>query len=222
MKLKRRNRMVFFTVSLAVLLTFGRAHSTLAQTPTPTPSEEEQRLQKEKALLDLKKGIEEDKKAIRDAQPQASATPLAGDTTLTEGVRLETEIVSYKAMAEAAKIISAEIHSNVSGATAIAIYDGQTINDWRFYQALFPGFKGYVQDLKDRYLNALCADADTDVQIKSTYCTAAGPIAAALAATPAAVVPEAFAAGSTFVKSFIDLAALFRTDTKIEGVRGSM
>jgi hypothetical protein len=219
MKLKRRNQIVFFTVSLTILLTFGMAHSTLAQTPTPTPtpSEEEQRLQKEKALLDLKKGIEEDKKAIRDAQPQASATPLAGDTTLTEGVRLETEIVSYKAMAEAAKIISAEIQSNVSGATAIAIYDGQTINDWRFYQALLPGFKGYVQDLKDRYLNALCADADTDAQIKLTYCTAAGPIAAARAATPAAVVPEAFAAGATFVKSFIDLAALFRTDTKIEG-----
>jgi hypothetical protein len=219
MKLKRRNRIIFFTVSLAVLLTFSRAHSALAQMPTPTPSEEEKRLQQEKALLDLKKGIEEDKKAIRDAQPQASATPLAGDTTLTEGVRLETEIVSYKAMAEAAKIISAEIKHDptASGATAIAIYDGQTIKDWRFYQALFPSFKGYVQDLKDRYLNALCADADTDAQIIGIYCSAAAPVAAAQAAIPAAVIPSAFAAGTTFVKSFIDLAALFRTDTKIEG-----
>lgn len=141
MKLKRRNRIVSFTVSLAVLLMFSRAHSALAQTPTPTPSEEEQRLQREKALLDLKKGIEEDKKAIRDAQPQVSATPLAGDTTLTEGVRLETEIVSYKAMAEAAKIISAEIKNDASGATAIAIYDGQTIKDWRFLSGAFSEFQ---------------------------------------------------------------------------------
>ena len=86
---------------------------------------------------------------------------------MTMPKRLETEIVSYKAMAEAAKIISAEIHTKKSTATAIAIYDGQTIKDWRFYQALFPGFKGYVQDLKDRYVIALCADSDTDDQIRA-------------------------------------------------------
>lgn len=218
MKLITSHRIVFCIVGLAALLTFGRANCALGQTPTPTPSEEEQQLQKEKALLDLKKAIEEDKKAIRDAQPKGSATPLSGDTTLTEGVRLETEIVSYKAMAEAAKLIAAEIKSKRGSAQNIAIYDAQVIKDWRFYQAQFPAFKGYVEDLRHRYIDLFCADPDTDAQIKARYCTVAGPPDPnARTATPAAVIPEAFAAGSTFVKSFIDLAALFRTDTKIEG-----
>jgi hypothetical protein len=226
MKTKRCNRIIFFTVSFAVLLTFGKANSALAQTatPTPTPSEEQQQLQKEKDLLDLKKAIEVDKQAIRDAQPKASATPLSGDTTLTEGVRLETEIVSYKAMAEAAKSLSKEIHTKFGGATAIAIYDGQTIKDWRFYQALFPAFEGYVKDLRQRYLDVFCADPDTEAKIKTVYCPGGNPLRQAnydnlraAEVIPPAMVNEAFAAGSTFLKSFIDLAALFRTDTKIEG-----
>jgi hypothetical protein len=215
------NGFAYLLINLVLLLCFLTifgVSTTSAQTPTPTPSEEEQRLQEEKRLLDLQKAIEEDKKAIREAQPKASVTPLSGDTTLTEGVRLETEIVSYKAMAEAAKIISAEIHTKIGVATALAIYDGQTIKDWRFYQALSPSFKAYVQDLKDRYVTALCAEPALDDTIKGIYCTPAGtPNPATRSAIPAAVVPEAFAAGSTFLKSFIDLAALFRTDTKIEG-----
>jgi hypothetical protein len=197
-----------------------------AQTPTPspTPTEEELRLQEEKRVLDLKKAIEENKKAIRDAQPKPSATPLSGDTTLTEGVRLETEIVSYKAMAEAAKLISTEIHGKITTATNIAIYDGQTIKDWRFYQSVSPGLEGYIKDLRQRYLTLFCSDNDTDPQIRAVYCPAGSPLrqagydsARALAVIPPAVIPEAFAAGSTFLRSFIDLAALFRTDTKIEG-----
>jgi hypothetical protein len=118
--------------------------------PTPTPSAEELMLQEEKRLTELRRDIELARKAIRDAQPvpekpaappAPTATPLAGDTTL-ENVKLEPEMVSYKAMLEAAYVISEEIKKTRGGARNIAIYDAQVVKDWRFYQALFPAFEG--------------------------------------------------------------------------------
>lgn len=230
MKLKRRNRFVFFTVSLAVLLTFGRANSALAQTPTPTPSEEEQRLQQEKALLDLKKGIEEDKKAIRDAQPKASdaaASALPGNTTLDEGVKLESAIVSYKAMSEVANQMAQEIRTTVGSANNFAIYDAQVVDRWRFHQALFPAFKGQTEDIRDHYIRLLCEDIHSgvsqhfrDTQCKDTTAANADFNTAhraerSLLKTEA--VNAAVGAGATLIKSFIDIASLFRTETKIEG-----
>src|SRR6266566_2536756 len=91
--------------------------------PTPTPSEEELKLQQQKRLLELQRDIEQARKAIRDAQPQPekpaapTATPLSGDTTLTD-VKLEPEIVSYKAMSEAAKIISTEVKTSIDNELA--------------------------------------------------------------------------------------------------------
>ena len=214
----RPKRILPHFLMLLTIVFFCMGQATVrAQTPdpTPTPTEEEQRLQDEKRLLDLKKEIEEDKKAIRDAQPTSAATPLSGDTTLSEGVRLETEIVSYKAMAKAAKLIAAEIKSKRSDAQNIAIYDGQVIKDWRFYQTQSPAFKGFVNDLRQRYIDLFCADPDTDPRILKVYCGATA--VAARAEMPLSEAAGAFAAGSTLVKSFIDLAALFRTDTKIEG-----
>ena len=114
--LSRRNPHPVFiaAVTLALLLVGGT--SAWAQSPTPTPSEEEIRLQGEKRVIELQKDIELAKKAIRDAQPQPAepkATPLDGNTTVNEGLRLEAEMVSYKAMSEVANVITKEIRSRV-------------------------------------------------------------------------------------------------------------
>lgn len=213
---------ILFALSLFVL----SVSTTRAQdgAPTPTPSAEELKLQEEKKILELKKEIAEAKKAIRDAQPQPSTTALEGNTTLDEGVRLETEMVSYKAMSEAAFRISDEIKKKRGSARNIAIYDAQIVKDWRFYRALQPAFKGQVEDIFNSYVDLVCNDPDVNPQFKKTFCTRedetalkSGNQRAETAKLRAAAVTEAFAVGTNLIKSFVDLAALFRTETKIEG-----
>lgn len=203
-------------------------------TPNPTPTEEQLKLEQEKRLIELQRDIELAKKAIRDAQPQPapppppSATPLAGDTTLND-VKLEPEIVSYKAMSEAAMMLVRDIDAKLAAEDGngikirtLSIYDAQIVKDWRFYQALFPAFEGQVKDIKQQYQDLLCADPDTNGGFKTRHCDSANmpknsPRTSARMLVGPAAVQGAFAAGTTLVKSFIDLASLFRTDTKLEG-----
>lgn len=219
---------------LLLIVTASSAVAARAQSatpaPTPTPSAEELRLLEEKRLTELQRDIELAKKAIRDAQPKEpdtpappapTATPLAGDTTL-ENVKLEPEMVSYRAMSEAADTIGKEIRLKSPNAVNIAIYDAQVVKDWRFYKALNPTFQGQVTDLTSRYGNALC-------EIAKKFPNDNFVSAAAIAnhncdstnhafVTSAAGLQTAFAAGTNLLKSFVDLTALFRTDTKIQGV----
>jgi hypothetical protein len=217
--------------------------------PTPTPTEEELRLQEQKRLLELQRDIELAKKAIRDAQPQPAAapapptpttTPLAGDTTL-EGVKLESEMVTYAAMSMVVDAIADEVRSRVGAADrcppqqiqpcapppAVAIYDAQVVKDWRYYQALFPAFEGQVKDLFKSYAKLLCEsdEASPDFKTKYGFCDNNNKARAIdpnrelgpqlLAVTGA--VSSAFGAGTNLLKTFVDAAALFRTDTKITG-----
>lgn len=214
---------------LLTLLVAGNLSLSAAQTATasPTPSDEELRLQEEKRLLDLQKAIAEDKKAIRDAQPTPASTPaitpLAGDTTLSEGVRLETEMVSYAAMSQIAAAISRELKTELLGNphSTIAVYDAQVIKDWRFYQALRPAFQRQVEDLVATYRALLCEHKLADKEFKSSALCGNERIGSFSARvnveTFLPTVPTAFSAGAGLLKSFIDFAALFRTDTKIEG-----
>ena len=207
-----------------------------APAATPTPTEEELRLQEQKRILELQRDIELAKKAIREAQPTPepkttppapTATPLAGEATL-ENVKLEAEMISYNALSKVADLISEEIktkttHIATDGKTIlpaknIAIYDAQVIKDWRFYQALFPAFKGQINDIREQYRALLCQDPNIRIHVdpnflKSIYCTDANRDVM----TVAGGFQTAFATGANLLKSFIDLAALFRTDTKIQG-----
>lgn len=220
----RRSGSILRAIPLLFLLFIFGSWTTAAQTPTtsPTPSAEELRLIEEKRLTELRRDIELAQKAIRDAQPQPpapTATPLAGDTTL-ENVKLEPEMVAYKALSQVAATISTEIKTKRANAKNIAIYDGQTVRDWRFYQALFPAFRGQVDDLRERYRALLCTDANikrhVDAQFFAQHCAA--PTSTDPRFLGVGDIQAAFGAGTTLLKSFIDLAALFRTDTKIQGV----
>ena len=225
------------TIRIALLLVFVAVGAAAASaqggtTPaaTPTPTEEELRLQEQKRLIELQRDIELAKKAIRDAQPEEpdkpappapSATPLAGDTTL-ENVKLEPEMVSYRAMSDAADTISREIKTKKPGAQNIAIYDSQVVRDWRFYKALNPTFQAQITDLTTRYGGELCAIAGqfpgekfvSNDAIVNHNC---GGVAHGFVLAPA-TLQTAFAAGTSLLKSFVDLTALFRTETKIQGV----
>ena len=187
------------TLLLLVVITSGSAgayaqDATATPVPTPTPTEEERQLLEEKRLTELRRDIELAKKAIRDAQPAEAepaappaptATPLAGDTTL-ENVKLEPEMVSYKAMADAALDISKEIKTKRPGAQNIAIYDSQVVRDWRLYKALNRLFRG-------RSMTSLAVTAASCVQspVSSLARNLSAPpppptITAAVAAPPTA------------------------------------
>lgn len=227
--LRRKYRLLLFSfVVLTALPGIDRSYA-LAQTPTATPTAEELRLQEEKRLLELQRDIELAKKAIRDAQPTTpapTATPLEGNTTLTD-VRIETTMVSYKAMSDVADAVSKEIKTRAAGATNFAIYDAEVIRDWRFHQALFPAFRGQTQDIRNQYVKLLCENANSGVSpyFRQTYCTSQADTSFSAIANQAErsamkteAVAGAIGAGSTLIRAFIDLAALFRTETKIEGV----
>lgn len=226
----------------AAALLCAFANAAIAQSPTPTPTEEELRLQEQKRLLELQRDIEVAKKAIRDAQPQPSAaptppaptaTPLAGDTTL-ENVKLESEMVAYGAMSTAADRISDQVKRRIGNSTptspipTLAIYDAQVVKDWRFYQALFPAFDGQVKDIFNRYTSLLCQKEGIKEQVSADFktkfnCATGGLVLKSdrevmpQLAPLTNVIPSAFAAGTNLLKSFVDLTALFRTDTKITG-----
>jgi hypothetical protein len=228
-------RLVVFLILLTTVQMAQAQDPTPTPTPSPTPTEEELRLQEERKLLLLKKDIEEAKKAIRDAQPQPkeppapTATPLAGDATLSEGVRLETEIVSYNSVSRAAEEIAATIISRLTLKATdsdnkphhaesdkptlpplqnIAIYDAQVVKDWRFYKALYPAFEGQVRDLINQYIDALPKKESAQKFPLNR------PMRELM---KTADVAGALATGTNILKSAIDLLALFRTDTKIEG-----
>lgn len=220
---------------LFCLAVASQAPPVLAQgaASSPTPTQEELDLQEKKRVIELQRDIELAKKGIRDAQPQAStptATPLAGDTTLDEGVRMETDIVAYKAMAEAAKALVGDISDRLKDAAGpkpihnLAIYDAQVVKDWRFYQAVFPAFQGQTEDILSSYAKILCAaGSGVSAHFRQNYCTKRDGNAFAADervqdskfSDPA--IASAFSVGGNLIKSFIDLAALFRADTKITG-----
>lgn len=220
------SRSILNAIRIALMLICAATGATpaRAQTPTstPAPSEEELRLQEEKRLTELRRDIEKAKKEIRDAQPQPAAptsTPLAGDTTL-ENAKLEAEMVSYKALSEAAFAISQEIKKAKKDAKNFAIYDAQIVKDWRFYKALAPAFEGQIADLKSQYKKLLCETATITPYVSDSFktdqCNAVVPTREF--ARGVVDIQSAFGAGTTLIKSFIDLAALFRTDTKIQGL----
>src|SRR5713101_1410172 len=113
---------------LLVVLALSVAPCIQAQTPTPTPkSEEVQKLEEQKAQLDLRKGIAEDEKAIRDAKfPKPDTKALEGKTEINDNAVIESQMVAYVSMARAAnKIINAIKATKIEN---LAIYNERDLN----------------------------------------------------------------------------------------------
>jgi hypothetical protein len=202
-------------VALAFFLVLISSPSRIAaqgETPSPSPSaspktQEEIDLEQEIRLLTLKKQRDDLKKGIREDQPTPSpppapsTTPLEGKTTLDDNVFLEVEMVSHNAMSEAADRISTEIGSKMSKPAVIAIYNAKDIAAWRFYTSMFPAFKGQLNSLEHKY-------SDLGISLPTPTLTGLGPLAA---------VQTDLEAGANALRAFVDLIAIFRTDTDIKG-----
>jgi hypothetical protein len=202
-------------------------------TPSPSPSptasalpktQEEIDLENEIKLLTLKKQLEDLKKGIRDDQPAPAsppaptATPLEGKTTADDNVMLEVEIVSYQALSEAAEKIGEEINKKVPNAKAFAIYNAKDVAAWRFYASMFPAFKGQLVNFADKY--KVLGIVPPTPRLKRSEEMTKEEKQAALHGAGLPGISEAQAgleAGASALRAFVDLIALFRTDTEIKG-----
>jgi len=179
-------------------------------TPTPTPSAEEQRLEEEKRIKTLQKDIAEADKAIRDAQPKPSATPLTGDATLEE-VKIESQLVTYEAMSSLLKKVAKEINKAAPNAENFVIYSSEDVSNLNFYLVSRKAVKEkieYYTKFYDLLFTKICKETN-DVD-----CTVAPP-------TNPPLIPKIIGPVSTVIGTLgllVDAVAFLRSETKIKGV----
>lgn len=225
--------LVIFLGAISLLAFVLSNHSAQAQngeqdaatptpTPTPTPiSEELRRLRERNAILEEKKTAAVLEKDILEARfPKPTATPLEGKTTISDGAIIESQAMSYAALARAADVIACQLNrlqgkedSTCDNKTTaplppqptptplsapikkLAIYEGDEIN-----QLLGYGIAKDRSELMGNEYGRLIAPAT------STLETLAPPTTIA----------------RSFLGSIVDLTALLRTNVDVKGVSINM
>lgn len=174
-----------------------------AQTPTPTPdSDEVKRLKEEKTQVELERDIAVAEKAKLDASfPKPTTSPLAGETKISDGAVIESEMVSYLSMAYAANRIVEQLkgakdaHGTSLTIENLAIYNKADIDLLLNYKATTAQLKILRQEFCK-----LVPDAPQCGKIRiATRSTA-----------PLGIV-------GSFLGAFVDLTALLRTNVTIQG-----
>ncbi|MBX7170134.1 MAG: hypothetical protein K1X72_04200 [Pyrinomonadaceae bacterium] len=173
-----------FATCLLLLLIGGHIIKAQDATPSPTPENEELKKLKEqneilaeqkkaaeaqKAIVEAQKAIFDANKAVSDANnpdlPKPTATPLEGKTEL-EGVKIETEMISYRALnnlsAKIAELINQQITAN--NKTKIAILNENWLTGLRDYWGTKNKFK-----LLDSGYQAILNVKFPTVPIKNPY-----------------------------------------------------
>jgi ribonuclease HI len=209
----------FLVVLLAGLMTpTARAQdSTSAPSPTPSPtatpdSEELRRLRERNAVLDeekkaaeSEKTIAEDKKAKLAAEfPSPKATPLEGKTDIDSSVKIESQIITYKTVDEAANKIVSEIKANVDSVSAVAVHNDKDVRALLSYMATLRQLR-LMGDEYNKILPGAVGPAPLDARHMHNAFIFGG-------------VSEGITAANSVLGGFIDLIALLRTDTTIRGL----
>jgi hypothetical protein len=196
-----------------VLCLFGSASSALyAQTSTPTTkSAEVLRLEEEKAQAELRRAIAEANKAELEAKFREPTTrPLEGKTTV-DGALIESQIMSYDELANAANKVAQNLKSTKLPIKTLAIYNESDVKLILSYKVALNQLKlmkeGYVQLIEPT--PPTCPVTFPELLIVQSLENKARP---ALAGP----IPVMTMAKSIF-GSFVDLTALLRTTIEIKG-----
>lgn len=226
----RRIPLTTITLSLALFCgLLGTLHGrptsaqsgTTQSTPTPTPeSEELRRLRDRNAIMEEKKKAILLENQIRDAQfPAPSTTPLKGETTISDGAVIESQSVSYAALARAADVMVSQFKSlpctkNPTSQSApcappppitqLAIYDGNEIN-------LLAGYgiaKERARLMGEEYKKILAP-------LPTPTPTPTPPDPVLLSTLGSGVAP--FSIARSFLGAIVDMTALLRTNVEIKG-----
>jgi hypothetical protein len=177
--------------------------STPTPSPSPTPESEELRRAKERnALLEQDKKTAELERDIADAKRKEleanfpkTATALEGKTEVDASVKIESTMMTYRSMAEAANRLVADMRTNVPKVSYIAVYNDRDVKTLLGYMAITQ----QMRMMNDDYEKILGRNASTN-RAESLTAVAAG-----------------LAVSRSVLGSFVDLISLFRTDTTIKG-----
>jgi hypothetical protein len=152
-------------------------------------------LKKELEKIDLQQKIAVAKKATLKAKlPDSEVKALEGKLTVDENVTIECQILTYKAMSEIASQISREIKNQ--GAKRVIIFNQNDLNIVLSYKTILE----QTNLFKKQYEEAMKEEKEKKVAEKMLP-----------------VPTDILVAGTTVLKSFVDIASLFRTDTDIKG-----
>src|SRR5260221_10600028 len=200
------SRYALLMVHVALVLSVATCIQAQTPSPTPTPdSEEVQKLKEEKAQLDLRKGIAEDEKAIRDAKfPKPDTKALEGKTEINDNAVIESQMVAYVSMARAAnKIIDSIKENKIQN---LAIYNERDLNLLASYKVS----THKIQLIRDGYCSLLAPETITRLKL-SSICPS----------SPANEIRiesfEPLSIANSFLEAFVDLTALLRTNVQIKG-----
>ncbi len=179
-------------------------------TPSPTPDAELERLKRETALSNERAAQAENDKKIAEAQkaelearfPKPSTSPLAGTTTISEGAVIESQIISYRSLRNAAD----KIVDNIREALI-------TVKNTNRNLAVF----------NERDVNLILSYRVADAQIaiiENGYKSLMKPTPTPTPPGPGApkgALRTALSATESFLGAFVDLTALLRTNVDIKG-----
>jgi len=200
------------TAMVLIILALGAGSHTHGQDSAPSPSpssesEELKRLKERNAILEEQKKIAVNEKEIEAARkekietqfPKPSTTPLEGKTEVDSGVKLESEMAAYASMAKAADLIVRELKTRKVDIEFLAIYNDRDIKTLLGYMVINSQIKLMGDEYHKHLGNKIVAD------------NAGDSVAASTAFTPVTIA-------TSVLGSFIDLIALFRTDTTVKGM----
>jgi hypothetical protein len=182
---------------------------TATPSPSPTPESEELRAACERAaILEQQKNAAQHEGDIAKAEkegfearfPKPSATPLEGKTDVDAGVKIESEIVAYAAISQAADRVVADIKAKNLTLGSVLIHNDRDMKALIGYSSVMEQSKM----LGKEYERLLVLPTPAPTPAGNT-----ANVAPLLAALPAA---------ASVLGSFVDLVALFRTDTTVKGM----
>ena len=152
-----------------------------------------------------RKKAEADKGTLEAMLPDSEINAPEGTHTIDDQVAIECKILTYKAMSEIAFKISKEIEDTKKNINIerVIICTPDDFNSILLYNT----FIRQTQLLKKQYEEAIEHMPTSAKVLLPTKLSVTLPITAALTIAPAVV------------KSFVDIASLFRTDTEIKGAK---
>src|SRR5687767_9661834 len=124
---------------------------------TPTSAQESSdkeldQLKKQKEYAETRKAIAEAELAELKARfPEPKSTPLAGTTTINDGAVIESQMISYAAMARASNKMAEAIRNNRANMNVLAIFNQNEVNNLLGYRAA----RNQVEILKNNYCEIL-------------------------------------------------------------------
>lgn len=124
-------------MNFATQAVFSQTEQMDTPTPTPTPVDPElQKLKDKNAILEEQKKAADLEKAINDAKfPKSATTPLEGNTELDAGVKIESEMMAYRALKKVSDKVSEDVIAKRGNATTLAILNNQWLTGIRSYWA---------------------------------------------------------------------------------------